>query len=177
MRATLQTDDVEGMARAGLPGLALSDDRPVASLRHNAPRYRRPPRSSNSKISDEQRPGGKQPELRFLLTVGRLEQSAARMQLQRTAVVAGVRSRFAPHQLRRPHALEVAHEGIPLVVIQHANIGITSICLQCIDSTETIDTVHSRRDQLPLRPLGTHQTEAGSLTDGRSMTTQWAVFD
>jgi hypothetical protein len=42
----------------------------------------------------------------------------------------------------------MAHEGIPLVVIQrqlgHANLGITSIDLQGIDSSEIIDTVHSR---------------------------------
>ena len=42
----------------------------------------------------------------------------------------------------------MAHEGIPLVVIQrqlgHANLGITSIYLQGIDSSEIIATVHSR---------------------------------
>lgn len=59
-----------------------------------------------------------------------------------------VRRRFAPHQLRHAHAVEMAHEGVPLVVIQrqlgHANLGITSIYLQGIDSSEIIDTVHSR---------------------------------
>jgi integrase/recombinase XerD len=42
----------------------------------------------------------------------------------------------------------MAHEGVPLVVIQrqlgHANLGVTSIYLQGIDSSEIIDTVHSR---------------------------------
>ena len=42
----------------------------------------------------------------------------------------------------------MAHEGVPLVVIQsplgHANLGITSIYLQGIDSSESISTVHSR---------------------------------
>ncbi|HLH66471.1 MAG TPA: hypothetical protein VKV27_12270 [Solirubrobacteraceae bacterium] len=42
----------------------------------------------------------------------------------------------------------MAHEGVPLVVIQrqlaHANLGITSIYLQGIDSSETISTVHGR---------------------------------
>jgi integrase len=46
------------------------------------------------------------------------------------------------------HAVEMAHEGVPLVVIQrqlgHANLGITSIYLQGIDSAEIIDTVHGR---------------------------------
>ena len=38
---------------------------------------------------------------------------------------------------------------MPLIVIQrqlgHTNLGITSIYLQGIDSTEIIDTVHARR--------------------------------
>jgi site-specific recombinase XerD len=46
------------------------------------------------------------------------------------------------------HAVEMAHEGVPLVIIQrqlgHANLGITSIYLQGIDSSEIIDIVHSR---------------------------------
>lgn len=76
------------------------------------------------------------------------EPSSARKQLGRAAVKAGVRRRFAPHQLRHAHAVEMAHEGVPLVVIQrqlgHANLGITSIYLQGIDSSEIIQTVHSR---------------------------------
>ncbi|MGP0049775.1 MAG: tyrosine-type recombinase/integrase [Solirubrobacteraceae bacterium] len=82
-------------------------------------------------------------------TAGRhWEPSAARKQLRRIAAQAGVRRRFAPHQLRHAHAIEMAHEGVPLVVIQrqlgHANLGITSIYLQGIDSSEIIATVHSR---------------------------------
>ena len=42
----------------------------------------------------------------------------------------------------------MAHEGVPLVVIQrqlgHANLGITSIYLQGIDSSEIVETVHGR---------------------------------
>ena len=82
-------------------------------------------------------------------TAGRhWEQSAARKQLRRTAASAGVRRRFAPHQLRHAHAIEMAHEGVPLVVIQrqlgHANLGITSVYLQGIDNSEIIETVHAR---------------------------------
>jgi len=52
-------------------------------------------------------------------TAGRhWEPSAARKQLRRTAALAGVRRRFAPHQPRHAHAIEMAHEGVPLVVIQ-----------------------------------------------------------
>jgi site-specific recombinase XerD len=43
---------------------------------------------------------------------------AARAQLRRVASKAGVRRRFAPHQLRHAHAVELAHEGVPLNVIQ-----------------------------------------------------------
>jgi integrase len=83
-------------------------------------------------------------------TAGRnWEPASARRQLGRTAAAAGVRRRFAPHQLRHAHAIEMAHEGVPLVVIQrqlgHAHLGITSIYLQGIDNAEIIDAVHARR--------------------------------
>lgn len=74
--------------------------------------------------------------------------SAARATLHHLALQAGVRRRFAPHQLRHAHAVEMAREGVPLNVIQrqlgHANLGITSIYLQGIDNIEIIDTVHAR---------------------------------
>ena len=73
---------------------------------------------------------------------------AARTQLRRLAVKAGVRRRFAPHQLRHAHAVEMAREGVPLNVIQrqlgHADLGVTSVYLQGIDNTEVISTVRSR---------------------------------
>jgi len=43
--------------------------------------------------------------------------AAARADLRRVAATAGVRRRFAPHQLRNAHAVEMAHEGVPLIVI------------------------------------------------------------
>ena len=89
---------------------------------------------------------------------GRWEASAARKRLHHAAASAGIRRRFAPHQLRHAHAVEMAHEGVPLVVIQrqlgHANLGITSIYLQGIDSSEIISTVHRR-------PLPTISATAG----------------
>ena len=67
----------------------------------------------------------------------------------------GVRRRFAPHQLRHAHAIEMAHEGVPLIVIQrqlgHSNLGITSIYLQGIDNAEIIEAVHARR--APMVPV------------------------
>jgi site-specific recombinase XerD len=44
--------------------------------------------------------------------------AAARAELRRTAAAADVRRRFAPHQLRHAHAVEMAREGVPLIVIQ-----------------------------------------------------------
>jgi integrase len=80
-------------------------------------------------------------------TAGRhWEASAARKQLHHAAAAAAIRRR---HQLRHAHAVEMAHEDVPLVVIQrqlgHANLGITSVYLQGIDSAEIIDTVHGGR--------------------------------
>jgi site-specific recombinase XerD len=83
--------------------------------------------------------------------------AAARSELRRTAVAAGVRRRLAPHQLRHAHAVEMAREGVPLVVIQrqlgHSNLGITSVYLQRIDNAGIIDTVHARR--APMIPVST----------------------
>ena len=83
-------------------------------------------------------------------TRGRAWSSAGvRVELRRLAAQAGVRRRFAPHQLRHAHAVELAREGVPLNVIQrqlgHANLGTTSIDLQGIDTEEIIATVHARR--------------------------------
>jgi len=74
--------------------------------------------------------------------------SAVRSQLRQLALRAGLRRRFAPHQLRHAHAVEMAREGMPLNVIQrqlgHADLGVTSIYLQGIDNREVISAVHSR---------------------------------
>jgi len=75
--------------------------------------------------------------------------SQVRIALRRTATQAGVRRRFAPYQLRHARAVEMAREGVPLNVIQrqlgHANLRVTSIYLQGIDSGEIIETVRTRR--------------------------------
>lgn len=88
-------------------------------------------------------------------TRGRPWSSAGvRVEFRRLAARAGVRRRFAPHQLRHAHALELAREGVPLNVIQrqlgHPNLGTTSIYLQGIDTQEIIATVHARR--APMMP-------------------------
>jgi len=75
--------------------------------------------------------------------------AGVRRELRRVAAQAGVRRRFAPHQLRHAHALELAREGVPLNIIQrqlgHANLGTTSIYLQGIDPEEIIGAVRARR--------------------------------
>jgi site-specific recombinase XerD len=82
--------------------------------------------------------------------------AAARAHLARTATAAGVRRRLAPHQLRHAHAVEMAREGVPLVVIQralgHSNLGITWVYLQGIDSVE-----NHRHSPRPPRPDGPDQ--------------------
>jgi site-specific recombinase XerD len=64
---------------------------------------------------------------------------------------------FAAQQLRHAHAVELAHEGVPLNVIQrqlgHTNLGVTSIYLQGIDNAEIIATVHARK--APMIPART----------------------
>ena len=74
---------------------------------------------------------------------------AARLQPHQIALEAGVRRRFAPHQLRHAHAVELLHEGIPLPLIQrqlgHSHLSTTGTYLQGISAEEIISTVHARR--------------------------------
>jgi site-specific recombinase XerD len=60
-----------------------------------------------------------------------------------------VRRRFAPHQLRHAHAVELARAGVPLKVIQrqlgHANPARPRSISKGIDTEEIIATVHARR--------------------------------
>jgi integrase/recombinase XerD len=81
--------------------------------------------------------------------------SAARSDLRDVARRAGVRRRVAPHQLRHAHPVEMAREGVPLIVIQRqlrrTNRGITSVYLQGIDNAEIIDTGRARR--APMVPV------------------------
>jgi len=75
--------------------------------------------------------------------------TAARRELRQLAVEAGVRRRFAPHQLRHAHAVELAREGVAVNIIQrqlgHSDLGTTSTYLQGIDPSEIIGAVRLRR--------------------------------
>jgi site-specific recombinase XerD len=74
-----------------------------------------------------------------------------RTQLRNAARAAGVRRRFAPHQIRHAHAVEMSREGVPLVVIQrqlgHADLGITPPT--CVGSTTPKSSTPSTNDQHP----------------------------
>jgi site-specific recombinase XerD len=86
--------------------------------------------------------------------------AAVRNELRRLAARAGVRRRFAPHQLRHAHALELAREGVPLNILQrqlgHANLGTTSIYLQRVDPEEIIAAVRARRALMMLASAALH---------------------
>jgi integrase len=74
--------------------------------------------------------------------------AGVRSQIHMAAGRAGVRRRFAPHQLRHAHAVEMSREGVPLLIIQrqlgHADLAITSVYLRGIDNTEIVHAVHER---------------------------------
>jgi integrase len=97
--------------------------------------------------------------------------AGVRRELRRLGTRAGVRRRFAPHQLRHAHALELAREGVPLNIIQrqlgHANLGTTSIYLQGIDPEEIIGAVRARRAPMMSASAGS-SSEQRSLDDGGS---------
>lgn len=74
--------------------------------------------------------------------------AGVRSQRRAAAARAGVRRRFAPHQLRHAHAVEMSPEGVPHLVIQrqlgHADLAITSVYLRGIDNNEIVHAVHER---------------------------------
>jgi site-specific recombinase XerD len=82
--------------------------------------------------------------------------TAARGERRQLAADAGVRWRFAPHQLRHAHAVEFAREGVAVNIIQrqHTDLGTTSTYLQGIDPSEIIDAVRSRRQPTISAPAG-----------------------
>jgi integrase/recombinase XerD len=80
-----------------------------------------------------------------------------RAQLHHAAAPAGIPRRFAPHQPRHVHAVEMSRS---LLVIQrqlgHADLAITSRYLRGIDNTEIIETVHGRRAPMIPATAGLH---------------------
>ena len=86
-----------------------------------------------------------------------------RAELHRAATAAEVRRRFAPHQLRHAHAIEMSREGIPLLAIQrqlgHADLAVTSTYLRGIDNSEIIHAVYER--SVPMIPASPRPTPIG----------------
>jgi site-specific recombinase XerD len=80
--------------------------------------------------------------------------TAVRGELRKLAAQARVRRRFAPHQLRHAHAVELAREGVPIDIIQrqlgHTDLGTTSTYPHGIDPSEIVNAVHSSRP--PMMP-------------------------
>jgi hypothetical protein len=73
--------------------------------------------------------------------------AAVRTEFRRVAARAVVRRRFAPHQPRHAHALELAREGVPRTsssASSGTNVGTTSIYLQGSDPEEML-AVRARR--------------------------------
>jgi hypothetical protein len=149
--ATRSTASPASSAPLESPIRAIEIDDPVAAASSRS--YGRfGGRASTAHVSTQRRRSGVTSCLRAIIAV---DAAHVELGLRRTAVRAGVRRRFAPHQLRHAHAVELAREGVPLIVIQrqlgHSNLGITSVYLQGIDNAEIIDTVHARR--APMIPV------------------------
>jgi hypothetical protein len=98
--------------------------------------------------------------------------TAVRGELRRLAAEAGVRRRFAPHQLRHAHAIEMAHEGIPLPILQRqlGNAHSGSRRFTCRESTlarsSTRSTTADRRRTRPALACG-HSRNRRRAGDGR----------
>jgi len=74
--------------------------------------------------------------------------SYVRALLPRLAARAGIHKRVHPHGLRHAHAAELAHEGLPVNVIQqqlgHANLAVTSRYLDHIAPHERVEALRQR---------------------------------
>jgi integrase len=112
-------------------------------------------------------------------TRGRSWSGAVRAEFRRVAARAAVRRRFAPHQLRHAHALELAREGVALNTIQrqlgHTNLGTTSIYLQGIDPEEIITAVRTRRAPMMSASAGLRLWPATARRAGASRRSRSAL--
>jgi integrase len=97
--------------------------------------------------------------------------AAAHSELRRLAHRAGVRRRFAPHQLRHAHAVEMAREGVPLIVIQR-QLGHTTSASRpftCKASTTPRSSIPSTRVARPWSPSTARcESEMNATGDGES---------
>jgi integrase len=94
--------------------------------------------------------------------------TAARSELRRVARHAGVRRRFAPHQLRHAHAVEMAREGVPLIVIQR-QLGHTTSASRpstCKGSTTPRSSTRSTRVARPWSPSTARSASEVTAAEG-----------
>ena len=101
-------------------------------------------------------------------TVGRAwAPTGVRSQLHHTAARAGVRRRFAPHQLRHAHAVEMSREGVPLLVIQRQLGHYAGDPVKC----DRLGGMRARRRgsgrSIPRRAVGSRRSGSGRLGSGR----------
>src|SRR5215203_151652 len=89
---------------------------------------------------------------------------AVRSELRTVAREAGVRRRFAPHQLRHAHAVEMAREGVPLIVI-HASSG-TPTSASPRSTSRASTTLRSSTPSTPVAPRWSPST-ARFASEGR----------
>jgi len=108
----------------------------------------------------------------------RWSSAAARAELRPTAAAAGVRRRFAPHQLRHAHAVEMAREGVPLIFIQrqlgHSNLGITSVSARHRQWRDHRNSARPTRTDDPGQRIATANRRQRALLITRSSTRPWS---
>jgi integrase len=105
-------------------------------------------------------------------------QTGARAELRRLGATAGVRRRFAPHQLRHAQAVEMAREGVPLPVIQrqlgHAHLGVTAPT--CRASTPLRSSTPSTTGAHPRsRPAPPSRSDPASGTTRKGSAFRWSI--
>ncbi|MCZ6689952.1 MAG: tyrosine-type recombinase/integrase [Planctomycetota bacterium] len=87
------------------------------------------------------------------LTGSELATSYIRKLLPRLARKAGIDRRIHPHALRHAHAVELAREGIPVVIIMrqlgHASLATTTRYLAGLSPEETIQAIRRREWEAP----------------------------
>ena len=87
------------------------------------------------------------------LTGGELATSYVRKLLPRLARKAGIDRRIHPHGLRHAFAVELAREGIPVVIIMrqlgHASLATTTRYLAGLSPEETIQAIRRREWEAP----------------------------
>lgn len=89
-------------------------------------------------------------------TAGRaMHPSQVRLEMRRAATAAGVRRRFAPHQLRHGMAVDWMHEHKDVYLLQrqlgHSHLGVTTRYLSSVSVDEVLDASSDR--PAPVMPV------------------------